>query len=297
MTRIRLELLLPYSIAIPANEYEVYAARHLRKIEISHPTQIVHETDTGSEILSCEAQSLVSMAFTTDVDLEIDQNVLNEFARCANITLTTTNRLVDWYRVQTGRHHVTALVLPQIEFARLSAFGPPMRQLIVYRYKPSVQIDEILSDDEVQILQQNLVKTVPPPLEELLLLDAEEAFSQHRYKECTLICWSIIESTFDPLIRAKLKEKLPDIGFDIGQSGWNIERNLWFFTRLDVLPRLLASPFAKGGQGGFSHSKSYPMISGIGFNAVAISEIRLSMKGKTLRKTTPLIHLPLRGSL
>jgi len=33
---------------------------------------------------------------------------------------------------------------------------------------------------------------------------------------------------------------LPDIGFDIGQAGWNIERDLWFFTRLDVLPRLLA---------------------------------------------------------
>jgi len=42
------------------------------------------------------------------------------------------------------------------------------------------------------------------------------------------------------LIRAKLKEKLPDIGFDIGQAGWNIESDLWFLTRLDVLPRLLA---------------------------------------------------------
>ena len=59
----------------------------------------------------------MSMDFTTDVDLEIDQNVLNEFTRCANITLTTTNRLVDWYRVQTGRHHVMELVLPQIEYA------------------------------------------------------------------------------------------------------------------------------------------------------------------------------------
>jgi hypothetical protein len=77
-------------------------------------------------------------------------------------------------------------------------------------------------------------------LTDRLLLDAEEALSQHRYKECILICWSAIESTFDPLLRAKLKERLPDIGFDVGQPGWNIERDLWFFTRLDVLPRLLA---------------------------------------------------------
>ena len=215
-------------------------SEHIRKITISHPTQIIHETDTGPKILSCEGQSLVSMDFTTNVDLGIDQNVLNEFARCANITLTTTNRLVNWYRVQTGRHHVMELVLPQIEFARLSAFGPPIRQLIVYRYEPSAQIDEVLNDDEMQTLQQNLVKQIPPPLEELLLLDAEEALSQHRYKECILICWSAIESIFDPLIRAKLKDRLPDIGFDIGQAGWNIERDLWFFTRLDVLPRLLA---------------------------------------------------------
>jgi hypothetical protein len=236
----RSQILLPHLIAIPDGAYEVYAARHVRTIQLSHPTQIVYETEFGQEVILCEEQSLVSMDFSTDVDLMEAQNVVNEFSRCTNITLTTANRLIDWYRVQTGRHHITQLVFPQLVFAQLIDVGPPMRSLQVYRHEETRPVDEPLSDDEVQTLRQNLIKRQPPPLEELLLLDAEEAFSQHRYKECTLICWSAIESIFDPLIRAKLKERLPDIGFDIGQAGWNIERDLWFFTRLDVLPRLLS---------------------------------------------------------
>ena len=188
----------------------------------------------------CEEQSLVSMDFVTDVDLTEVQNVRNEFSRCANITLTTANRLIDWYRVQTGRHHITQLIFPLIEFARLIDLRPPSRVLWWIRYEAPQPVDEPLSDDEVRTLQQNLINLQPPPLTDRLLLDAEEALSQHRYKECILICWSAIESIFDPLIRVKLKERLPDIGFDIGQAGWNIERDLWFFTRLDVLPRLLA---------------------------------------------------------
>ncbi len=235
-----MQILLPHSIVIPDGAYEVYAARHIRTIQLSHPTQIVYETEFGQEVLLCEEQSLVSMDFATDVDLTETQNVVNEFSRCTNIMLTTANRLIDWYRVQTGRHYITQLVFPQIEFAQLIDVGPLRRSLQVYRHEETRPVDEPLSDDEVQTLRQNLIKRQLPPLEELLLLDAEEALSQNRYKECVLICWSAIESIFDPIIRAKLRKRLPDIGFDIGQSGWNIERDLWFFTRLDVLPRLLA---------------------------------------------------------
>ncbi len=250
MKTIQMQILLPHLIAIPDGEYEVYAARHIRTIQLSRPTQIVYETELGKASFLCGEQTLVSMDSSTDVDLTNIQNVENEFSRCVNITLTTANRLIDWYRVQTGRHHITQLVLPQIEFARLIDIGPTTNVLTVYRYERPKPVDEPLSDDEVQTLRQNFIKRQPPPLTNRLLLDArneverrsgfsEEAFSQHRYKECILVCWSAIESIFDPLIRAKLKERLPDIGFDIGQAGWNIERALWFFTRLDVLPRLL----------------------------------------------------------
>jgi hypothetical protein len=235
-----MQILLPHLIAIPDGAYKVYAAKNIRTIQLSRPTQIAYETKFGQEVLLCEEQSLVSMDFSTDVNLTEPQNVVNEFSRCANITLTTANRLIDWYRVQTGRHHITQLVFPQIEFAQLIDVGPPKRSLQVYHREKTKPVDEPLSGDEVQTLRHNLIKRQPPPLEEPLLLDAEEALSQHRYKECVLICWSAIESIFDPLIRVKLKERLPDIGFDIGQPGWNIERDLWFFTRLDVLPRLLA---------------------------------------------------------
>ena len=235
-----MQILLPFTIVIPNGAYQVYAARHLRALQLSRPTQIVYETELGQEIISCEEQSFVSMDFETDVDLTETQNVRNEFSRCANITLTTANRLIDWYRVQTGRHHVIPLVFQQIEFAMLIDLGPPKNVLWVHRYKAPQPVDEPLSDDGVQTLRQKVQNPQPPPLTDRLLLDAEELFSQHRYKECILICWSAIESIFDPLIRAKLKERLPDIGFDIGQAGWNIERDLWFFTRLDVLPRLLA---------------------------------------------------------
>jgi hypothetical protein len=240
MTTIQMQILLPHLIAIPDGVYEVYAARHIRALQLSQPTQIAYETEFGQEVLSCEAQSLVSMDFETDLDLTADQNVVNEFSRCTNITLTTANRLIDWYRVQTGRHHITPLVFPQIEFAQLIDMGPPQRSLQVYAHEETTPTDEPLDAEEIQTLRQNLQSPRPPELTDRLLLDAKEALNQHRYKECILICWSAIESTLDPLLRAKLRDRLPDIGFDIGQAGWNIERDLWFFTRLDVLPRLLA---------------------------------------------------------
>lgn len=235
-----MQILLPFMIAIPEGVYQVYAARHVRTIQLSHPTQVVDETGSGQEIVLCEEQSLVSMDFETDVDLTEIQNVRNEFSRCANITLATANRVIDWYRVQTGRHHITPLVFQQIEFARLIDLGPPEGVLQEHRYETPQPVNEPLRDDEVLSLRQNLRNPQPPLLTDRLLLDAKEALSQHRYKECILICWSAIESIFDPLLRAKLKERLPDIGFEMGQAGWNIERDLWFFTRLDVLPRLLA---------------------------------------------------------
>ena len=235
-----MQILLPHLIAIPDGVYQVYAARHLRTVQLSRPARIVYETKLGQEALLCEEQSLVSMDFETDADLAETQNVSNEFSRCSSITLTTANRLIDWYRVQTGRHHITQLVFLQVEFAQLLDVGPPRRGLRVHRHEEPKPVDEPLSDDQVQTLQQNLISPQPPPLTDRLLLDAEEALRQHRYKECILICWSAIESIFDPLLRAKLQERLPDIGFEIGQAGWNIERDLWFFTRLDILPRLLA---------------------------------------------------------
>ena len=110
-----MQILLPLMIAIPDGAYEVHAARHIRAIQLSRPMRVVYETDFGQEVILCEEQSLVSMDFVTDVDLTKVQNVRNEFSRCANITLTTANRLIDWYRVQTERHHITPLVFPQIE--------------------------------------------------------------------------------------------------------------------------------------------------------------------------------------
>jgi hypothetical protein len=242
MKNIQMQILLPHLIAIPDGVYEVYAARHLRTLHLSQPTQISHDTEFGQEVLPCLEQSLVSMDFETDRDLTETQNVRNEFARCTNITLTTANRLIDWYRVQTGRHHITPLVFPQVQFAQLIDTGPPRRSLqVYYHHEETTPTDEPLNAEEVQTLRQNLQNPQPPELTDRLLLDAKDALNQHRYKECVLICWSAIESTLDPLLRAKLRDRLPDIGFDIGQPGWNIERDLWFFTRLDVLPRLLTN--------------------------------------------------------
>jgi hypothetical protein len=236
-----MQILLPYLIAIPSGGYEVYAARHIRTLEVSQPAEITYDTRLGQQGLSCEEQSLVSMDFETDVDLTETRNVRNEFSRCASITLTTANRLIDWYRVQTGRHHIIPLVFPQIQFAQLIDIGPPRHTLWLYHHEETTPTDEPLDAGEIQTLRQNLQNRQPPELTDRLLLDAAEALNQHRYKECILICWSAIESTLDPLLRAKLRDRLPDISFDIGQPGWNIERDLWFFTRLDVLPRLLAN--------------------------------------------------------
>ena len=54
-----------------------------------------------------------------------------------------------------------------------------------------------------------------------------------------LLVWSAIETIFDPFIRAKLLERFPDLNFDRGGAGANIENDLHFLTRADVLLCLL----------------------------------------------------------
>jgi len=67
MNTISMQILLPHLLAIPNGEYEVYTAKHIRTIQVSHPTRIVYETELGETPLLCEEQTLVSMDFSTDV--------------------------------------------------------------------------------------------------------------------------------------------------------------------------------------------------------------------------------------
>jgi len=235
----QIQFLLPYQIALPDGEYEVYAARRLRKLYLNHPDELVYEEAVRRVTVPSDGKSVVSANFTTDINLTDAQSALNEFKRCSNITLTSVNRLIRWYRVQTDRYYATELELGEVWFILFSVIEPRRQGIKFADNRPRPRLNSILDEKTTQFLKGRLVSPEDPELEEVLLLDAKKALNQHRYKECIIICWSLIESLFDPFIREKLREKLPDIGFEMGQSGWNIERDLWFLTRIDILPRLL----------------------------------------------------------
>jgi hypothetical protein len=84
----------------------------------------------------------------------------------------------------------------------------------------------LLDEEQLNQLNANLRRHVTPPTAELLLLDAQEALAQYRYRETVLLAWSAIETIFDPFIREKLLERFPDLNFDRGSAGANIENDL-----------------------------------------------------------------------
>jgi hypothetical protein len=50
--KIQMRILLPFMIVIPDGAYQVYAARQIRTLQLSRPTQIVYETKSGREVFA-----------------------------------------------------------------------------------------------------------------------------------------------------------------------------------------------------------------------------------------------------
>jgi hypothetical protein len=225
---------LPYLVALPDGEYQVSLRR--RALQIIHLAMLSY-VDEGKQVeLSCEGHSVVRMLHPVDSN---EARLDSEMKRCIGITLNDTNRLIQWYRYHTKHYYATEVVRQQI--SPIILYVCQDDEIIVYerdfRYLPPEP--QPLTPEQIEGIKCEVIQSASPPTADLLLLDAQEALSKYRYREAILLAWIAIECAFDPFIREKLLKLVPDINFERDSAGANIEQDLHFHTRADVLLKAL----------------------------------------------------------
>jgi len=163
----------------------------------------------------------------------------DEFKRCTGITLSDANQLVRWYRYLSKDYLAIEVVREQISPIIATVFTKDSSLSYEIDFRRPLPRPEFLTEEQLSQLSANLRLRGTPPTSELLLLDAQEALAQYRYRETVLLAWSAMETIFDPFIRERLLERFPDLNFERGGAGTNIENDLHFLTRADVLLSLL----------------------------------------------------------
>jgi hypothetical protein len=162
-----------------------------------------------------------------------------EIKRCLGITLSVTNRFIQWYRFHTRHASAIELEKEQVSPILMNLVQGEKRQTRVYRYDPLTRRPSPLTSEQLDQLNRDLFQRTGPPTEHLLLLDAQEALDSFRYREAVLLSWGAIETSLAPFLRGKLLEKLPSLSFDRDSAGANIEQDLHFLTHADALLELL----------------------------------------------------------
>ena len=232
--RVEVVFRLPYLIALPDGEYQISPRRRL--LNLTHPQVLNYVIGEREVSLSCEGHSVIRMFH----EMDRDEAILNdEIKRCIGITVNDANRFVRWYRYRTRHYHTTEVTRQEI--SPIVLFIHQDDEMAVYEWDFHEPLPELpsLAPEQIEQIRNDIVQPVSPPTAELLLLDAQEALSKYRYRETILLAWVAIECAFDPFVREKLLELMPDINFERDSAGANIEQDLHFHTRADVLLKAL----------------------------------------------------------
>ena len=232
--RVEVVFRLPYLIALPDGEYQISPRR--RVLHLIHPQVLCYVIGEREVSLSCEGNSVIRMFHKID---EYEAILDKEIKRCIGITVNDTNRLIRWYRYRTGHYHATEVT--QQEVSPIVLFVHQDDEIFVHERDFRELTPELppLAPEQIEQIQNDIVQPVSPPTADLLLLDAQDALSKYRYRETILLAWIAIECAFDPFVREKLLELIPDINFERDSAGANIEQDLHFHTRADVLLKAL----------------------------------------------------------
>jgi len=232
--RIEVMFRLPYLITLPEGEYPVSPRR--RVLHLAHPQVLRYVIDEREIALPCEGKSVIRMLHEVD---RCEAILEQEMKRCIGITVSDTNQFIRWYRYRTGHYHATEVTRQEI--SPIVLFIHQDDEMVLHEWDFHELRPELpsLAQEQIEQIQNDIIQSASPPTADLLLLDAQEALSKYRYRETILLAWIAIECAFDPFIREKLLELIPDIRFERDSAGANIEQHLHFHTRADVLLKAL----------------------------------------------------------
>lgn len=225
---------LPYRLVLPEGEYSTSPRRP--PLQIAHPEVLDYTFADETGQLDCTGRSVVRMFH--EVSLTVD-TFDPELKRCIGITLSATNHFIQWYRFHTRHARAIEVVREQVSPILLNLFRGEERQTRVHQYYQPPRLPQPLTSEQLHRLNLDLSQRTGPQTEHLLLLDAQEALEQFRYREVVLLAWIAIETCLAPFLRVKLLESLSDLSFDRDSAGANFEQDLHFLTRADALLQLL----------------------------------------------------------
>jgi hypothetical protein len=72
-----------------------------------------------------------------------------------------------------------------------------------------------------------------------LLFNARRAAQAYHFEEAVMLAWSAIDLAFEPFLWEQLQAQIPWVDFGPGSAGRNVQTDLHFTTRVDILLYLL----------------------------------------------------------
>ncbi len=123
--------------------------------------------------------------------------------------LRDLNRLIRWFRVlgqQPGLVELSLGKVGGVSFAIESTRQPWGRiEATDERVSSAVSLAAVAEDAQTFYSGGS-----EPPVEDLFLLDAQEALREGRFREAILFCWSVIDATFNNVFGKLVDAKLPN---------------------------------------------------------------------------------------
>ena len=107
------------------------------------------------------------------------------------ITLSDANQLVRWYRYLSQDYHAIEVVREQISPIIATVFTEDSSLSYEIDFRRPLPRPELLTEEQLSQLSANLRLRGMPSTSELLLLDAQEALAQYRYRETVLLAWLV----------------------------------------------------------------------------------------------------------
>jgi len=187
MPTIRVTITLPYYLRLAEGDYP--ANHRAETVRVLAPEL--------AEGMPPQTSLQASFAASDSVDVDVIQH---EKVRYASQLLQWTNRLLRRYRAVTRRADIIELTRAQASPFRYEVVGiaaaPEWNTSVEYEATgpQPVALSVELTTDAVR---NGLLDGTEPSVADLVLLDAERALHQGRFREAVLFCWSTIDSVFN----------------------------------------------------------------------------------------------------
>lgn len=191
MPQIEITFLLPYFLLLENGQYSTSSDTK------DHPL-FLRDVDTVDNH-AFPKRTQVSLRF--EGNAVSDDDIQHLKSSQIEKLLQQTNRLLRWYRAETGRSAITEVTRIQASpfvFRSNDKNIPSLYLREVSFESSSLPLNNTQTVQRVtKAVKKGLASKSDPEVSRLFLLDAEQALRDGRFRECVLFCWSTIDTTFN----------------------------------------------------------------------------------------------------